>query len=189
MRSSLVFVLALLVAGCEGPPGAAGKIVTRSVDDDTYVAEGEAGVFHVDEQVLEVGRTPQTHSYMKFELNGLNDVLAARIFFTALATSGAQVSITALAVEDDAWDAEFMTFGNKPLTGVALGVIQVSSDHRYDLDLTSYVVAQLTEAVPVGEVASASIALVVTSGATGEVVLRSSEDEDNEGPELAILPF
>lgn len=179
----MFLLLTFCLAGCEGPPGAAGRIVARIPDDDTYVVETDgASVTHFTEtKLLASSQSPVEVSYMKFDLSAFSNIASASLQFRALRVSASPVTVTLFGTGGN-WGGELITFVTQPARGPALGTVTVDTleGGLYEVDVTAYTLSQF-----VGPASEISLAFVSSNGS---VEIGSSESTD-ERPHLLVTPF
>lgn len=198
MRRVLALLLAVGASGCEGPPGPAGSILELPADDDTYVIQTETGATnpHFEETTLLVSSTPGSASeaFMKFELSGFSDLIAAHLRFdakVAVTGSGPSLALAVHGADFDGWDGDTMSWTNgHPELLAKLGTfsVETSDESAFDLDVTSFLVEQLHKGPDDGETKTEvtfGYALIGTSGSAGV----SSLEEPDHAPRLLVMPL
>ncbi len=172
---------------------AAATELTFNTEADAYVISTSPNRNYGTSSVIRVDNSPETRSYLRFVVIGLNNnpVQAARlrIFANSVNKTGFIVNL----VNDSTWDEKTITYNNSPVVG---GFIKQSQAMKkgiwIEVDLTGIITSDgiYTLAITSKSNTATSIASRKSSGKAPQIVLTSGDGEIPQiTPEPSVTPL
>ncbi len=102
---------------------------------DTFVDASRPTLKFGSQTNLRAGITPETISYLRFDLSSVNEVISAklRVFGTTNGSSSANLR----GVADDQWQESAMTYATRPAVGAVAGTAGGKKDEWREYDVTA----------------------------------------------------
>ena len=114
--------------------------LTYSPEADTYVNANNPGSNYGTSTVLRTDASPDLHSYLRFNVQGLYGRSILRVRLLIYAQTKNNKGISAQAVADNNWDELFMNYDNAPILGNVLASSASFKDGDWiELDITPYI--------------------------------------------------
>ena len=148
---------AALTAG-QGSAAQATAVFTFTPTADAYVIKSQASSNFGGSTSLRADASPVTRSYLRFALTGLNgaSVQSAKLRVYANSTNSTGISI--LALSNNTWSESTIAYRNAPAPGALITrSTGFSSGSWVELDVSSYVKAQVTYSLVITTTSSTNI--------------------------------
>lgn len=109
---------------------------------------------------LRADGSPDVHSYLRFNVSGLNGKTVVRARLLLFANSSLSQGINALAVADNTWGELTTTYNNAPALGSILATSgAITTGSWVTLDITPYITGEGTFSLGVNTASSTAISL------------------------------
>lgn len=179
-RIPFLVITCLIVAAWISPvfsqaARAQGTTLTFTPVADAYVIQTYANSNYGSNIALRVDNSPYTHSYLRFEVHGLNGASIQSVKLRMYANSSNGTGYTVKKVSSNTWLESSITYANAPVIGSAIKTAAgFSADAWTEVDLTGSILAEGTY----------SIALTTTSSTSTNLAARES---GAHAPQLVIV--
>jgi hypothetical protein len=142
------------------PTTPAGQSITFTTVADTYVNAGSSSTNYGTSAFLREDGSPDLHSYLRFNVSGLNGKRIVKARLLLYANSNSTQGVNALAVADNTWGEITTTYTNAPALGGTLASSGAFTSASWvTLDVTSYVTGDGTYSFGITTPNSAAISL------------------------------
>ena len=141
---------------------------------DSFVKESKPESNYGSNNTLYVDNYPVTHSYLRFEVNGLTDQDVQSVKFRIYANSSNSTGFTISTVSDNNWEENGITYNNAPEIGPEIGISSVIKRGRWlEVDVSNAIQTDGT------------YTLAITTSSSRNTNL-SSREAGNKAPQLVI---
>lgn len=142
---------------------------------DAYVNKASPGTNYGDSSVLRVDNSPVNHSYLRFDISGLNDVKITKATLRLYAKSSQDKGFVVTRLSDDNWVEDKINYRNAPDLGSSIHRSgPVKGESWVSIDVTSIITGN----------GHYNLALATTSSSGLNLASRESGDH---APQLKIL--
>ena len=149
--------------------------ITFNVEADTYVNSGRPTSNYGSVNVWRVDGSPDEHAYLRFTVQGLQGYPVLHAYLHVYADTRTNIGIDALAVSDNSWDENTVTYDTAPALGALLGSSgSYASGSWVTFDVTSYITGEGTYSFG-----------IVTPGST--TLKFDSKESNKNGAQLIIV--
>ncbi len=136
----------------------AGQSVAFTPNADAYVNSSYPDTNYGTLTTLRADGSPDVHSYVRFNVQGLGGYSIKRVRLLFYMNSGSSAGLAAEAVADNSWGETTITYNNAPALGATLATSgAVTSGAWSAMDVTSYVAAEGTYSLGVTTPGSTAI--------------------------------
>ncbi len=119
--------------------------LTFNVGADTYVNSGSPTSNYGSAIVWRVDGSPDLHAYLKFTVQGLAGYPIQSAYLKVYANSSSSIGINALAVADNTWNENTVTYNTAPALGSLLGTSTAFATGSWvTINVTPYVTGEGT---------------------------------------------
>jgi chitodextrinase len=119
--------------------------LTYSVEADTYVNSGSPTSNYGSVNVWRVDGSPDVHGYLRFTVQGLEGYPVLHAYLQVYAETKSNIGINALAVADNSWNENTVTYNTAPALGALLGSSgSFTSGSWITFDVTPYITGEGT---------------------------------------------
>jgi acid phosphatase type 7 len=182
IRLATIIILLVIVLGfslrsqaskASSPQQDIGNIVFTPVAD-SFVRESNPESNYGSSKTLYVDNYPVTHSYLRFEVNGLTNQDVQSVKFRIYANSSNRTGFTVSAVLDNNWEENEITYNNAPEIGPEIGISRAIKSGRW-------VIVDVTNAIQ----SDGIYTLEITTSSSRNTNL-SSREAGNKAPQLVF---
>ena len=172
---SMVFGPTLVVHANTQPAPLAASAVTFNPVADAYVNAASPGTNFGKNVSLRVQGNPVLRSYLRFTVSGLGGAAIQSAVLSIYANSANKIGLSVLALADNTWTENAITYANSPAPGSTIGNSSAFAAATWvTVDISSYVKAQGT------------YNLVLTTTYSTNNNLASREDTAGHAPQLVV---
>ncbi len=159
--------------------------LTFNVQADTYVNASNPGSNYGSATVWRVNSSPDIHSYLKFNVQGLAGYAVTRATLSLYTnTTSSTMGIQALAVADNSWAENTITYSNAPTLGSVIGSsLSYTAGSWVTVDVTPYVTGEGTYSFGITTVNSSTQSFAAKeSGANAAQLIVDLSVPDDQPP-------
>jgi hypothetical protein len=161
--ASLLILISLLLGSniaalaSDQPAASASPSVTSNPVADAYVVQTSPSKNYGAGVTLRVDASPDTRSYLRFVVSGLNGAAVQSAWLRIYANSANNAGVSVQAVADNTWDENAISWSNAPAAGSTInssGAFPAGS--WVEVDVSSYVQAEGTFSLMLSSTSSTS---------------------------------
>jgi chitodextrinase len=157
-----------------------------NVGADTYVNSGSPASNYGSATVWRVDGSPDIHSYLKFDIQGLAGYTIHSAFLNVYANTSSSYGINALAVADNSWDENAVTYNTAPALGSVIGSAPTFTSNSWvSIDVSSYVTGEGTYSFGITTPGTSTISFAAKeSGANSAQLILNLVLPDSQPPSV-----
>ena len=146
--------------------------LTYSVGADTYVNSGSPTSNYGAATVWRVDGSPDLHAYLRFTVQGLAGYSIQSAFLQVYANTSSSIGINALAVADNSWGENTVTYNTAPGLGTLLGSsTSITAGSWVNIDVSPYITGEGTYSFGITTAGSSSLSFNAKETGTNAAVL------------------
>jgi len=160
--------------------------LTFSVGADTYVNSGFPTTNYGSATIWRVDGSPDVHAYLRFTVQGLAGYSIQSAYLQVYANTSSSIGINALAVADNTWAENSITYNTAPALGNLLGSSNAfASSSWVSIDVSPYITGEGTYSFGITTPGSSTLSFTAKeAGANAAQLVVNLAIADTEAPSI-----